>query len=186
MESTSAVRGAWETLRLPFSVAGDAWNSVQANFASGVNNLVGSDLLSVSEVAEQGLLDALKGELMQSVAEWIGSTFGQAAGNALFSAGGQAAFDSLGNLTPAAQSGGVQLGGGAAMAGQMLSTLMAAYTIVMIVIMIIQIVWSCEMPEYELAAKETTESLQGFGHLLRQQGPAHRALPDPQGKLLLL
>lgn len=171
MESTSAVRGAWETLRLPFSVAGDAWNSVQANFASGVNNLVGSDLLSVSEVAEQGLLDALKGELMQSVAEWIGSTFGQAAGNALFSASGQAAFDSLGNLTPAAQSGGVQLGGGAAMAGQMLSTLMAAYTIVMIVIMIIQIVWSCEMPEYELAAKKQLKVCKDLGTYCDSKDP---------------
>ncbi|MBS4050658.1 MAG: conjugal transfer protein TraN, partial [Methylomonas sp.] len=91
MDATSAVRGAWETMRTPFSVAGDAWNSFQADFASGVNNLVGSDVLSVSEVAEQGLLDSLKGELMKSVAEWIGNTFGEAAGNALFSAGGQAA-----------------------------------------------------------------------------------------------
>ena len=32
MDSTSAVRGAWETLRTPFSVAGDAWNSFQADF----------------------------------------------------------------------------------------------------------------------------------------------------------
>jgi conjugal transfer mating pair stabilization protein TraN len=43
MDATSAVRGAWETLRTPFSVAGDAWNGIQADFASGVNNLVGSD-----------------------------------------------------------------------------------------------------------------------------------------------
>ncbi|MFZ2449252.1 MAG: conjugal transfer mating pair stabilization protein TraN [Methylovulum miyakonense] len=163
MDATSAMRGAWETMRLPFAAAGDAWNSVQANFASGVNNLVGSDLMSVTDVAEQGLLDSLKGELLKSVAEWIGSTFGEAAGNALFSAGGQAAFDSLGNLTPAAESGGVQLGGGAAFAGQMLSTLMMAYTIVMIVVMIIQIVWSCEVPEYELAAKKQLKVCKALG-----------------------
>ena len=163
MDSTSAVRGAWETLRTPFSVAGDAWNSFQADFASGVNNLVGSDMLSVSDVASQGLLDSLKGQLMNSVAEWIGSTFGETAGNALFSAGGEAAFDSLGNLTPAAQSGGVELGGGAAIAGEMLSTLMAAYTAVMIAIMLIQMIWSCEMPEYELAAKKQLKVCKDLG-----------------------
>jgi conjugal transfer mating pair stabilization protein TraN len=100
---------------------------------------------------------------MQSVAEWIGSTFGETAGNALFSAGGEAAFDSLGNLTPAAQSGGVELGGGAAIAGEMLSTLMAAYTAVMIAIMLIQIIWSCEMPEYELAAKKQLKVCKDLG-----------------------
>ncbi|OAI08425.1 Mating pair stabilization protein TraN, partial [Methylomonas methanica] len=114
MDSTSAIRGAWETMRTPFTLAGDAWNSFQADFASTVNDLVGTDMLSTSDIASQGLLDSLKGELMKSVAEWIGQTFGEAAGNALFSAGGQAAFDAAGNLTPAAQSGGVQLGGGAA------------------------------------------------------------------------
>jgi conjugal transfer mating pair stabilization protein TraN len=154
MDSTSAIRGAWETMRTPFTLAGDAWNSFQADFASTVNDLVGTDMLSTSDIASQGLLDSLKGELMKSVAEWIGQTFGQAAGNALFSAGGQAAFDAAGNLTPAAQSGGVQLGGGAAVAGQLLSTLMTAYTVVMIIIMIIQMVYSCEEPEYELAAKK--------------------------------
>ncbi len=154
MDSTSAIRGAWETMRTPFTLAGDAWNSFQADFASGVNDLVGTDMLSTSDIASQGLLDSLKGELMKSVAEWIGQTFGEAAGNALFSAGGQAAFDSAGNLTPAAQSGGVELGGGAAVAGELLSTLMTAYTVVMIIIMIIQIVYSCEEPEYELAAKK--------------------------------
>ena len=163
VDATSAVRGAWETMRTPFSVAGDAWNSLQADFASGVNNLVGSDLLSVSDVAEQGLLDSLKGELLKSVAEWIGSTFGEAAGNALFSAGGQAAFDSLGNLTPAAESGGVELGGGAAFAGEMLSTVMTAYTVVMIVVMIIQMIWSCELPEYELAAKKQLKVCKDLG-----------------------
>ena len=171
MDSTSAVRGAWETLRTPFSLAGDAWNGVQANFASGVNNLVGSDLISVSDIAEQGLLDALKSELMNSVAEWIGSTFGEAAGNALFSAGGQAAFDSLGNMTPAAQAGGVELGGGAAMAGQLLGTLMAAYTAVMIVIMIIQIVWSCEQAEYELAAKKQLKVCKDLGTYCASKAP---------------
>lgn len=112
MQATSPVRGAWEVLRTPLASVGDAWEAVQADFASGVNNLVGTDVLSVSDIAEQGLLDSLQGELTTSVAEWIGSTFGETAGNALFSAGGQAAFDSAGNLTPAAQSGGVELGGG--------------------------------------------------------------------------
>jgi len=171
MDSTSVVRGAWETMRTPFSMAGDAWNSFQADFASGVNNLVGSDMLSVTDVAEQGLLDSLKGELMKSVAEWIGSTFGEAAGNALFSAGGQAAFDSLGNMTPAAQTGGVELGGGAAVAGEMLSTLMTAYTIVMIVIMIIQMVYSCEIPEYELAAKKQLKVCKDLGTYCESKSP---------------
>ncbi|MCD2450520.1 conjugal transfer mating pair stabilization protein TraN [Methylicorpusculum oleiharenae] len=163
MDSTSVVRGAWETMRTPFTLAGDAWNSFQADFASIVNDLVGTDMLSTSDIASKGLLDSLKGELMKSVAEWIGQTFGQTAGNALFSAGGQAAFDAAGNLTPAAQSGGVQLGGGAAMAGQLLSTLMAAYTAVMIIIMIIQMIYSCEEPEYELAAKKQLKVCKDLG-----------------------
>jgi conjugal transfer mating pair stabilization protein TraN len=171
MDATSAVRGVWETMRTPFSVAGDAWNSFQVDFASTVNDLVGTDMLSTTDIASQGLLDSLKGELMKTVAEWIGSTFGEAAGNALFSAGGQVAFDSLGNLTPAAQSGGVQLGGGAAFAGTMLSTLMAAYTAVMIAIMIIQIVWSCEIPEYELAAKKQLKVCKDLGTYCDSKDP---------------
>ena len=171
MDTTSAVRGAWETMRTPFTMAGDAWNSVQADFASNVNDLVGSDMLSVTDVAEQGLLDSLKGELMNSVAEWIGSTFGEAAGNALFSAGGQAAFDSMGNLTPAAESGGVELGGGAAVAGEMLSTLMGAYTVVMIAVMIIQMIWSCEQPEYELAAKKQLKVCKDLGTFCASKAP---------------
>ena len=171
MDTTSAVRGAWETMRTPFTMAGDTWNSVQADFASNVNDLVGSDMLSVSNVAEQGLLDSLKGELMNSVAEWIGSTFGEAAGNALFSAGGQAAFDSMGNLTPAAESGGVELGGGAAVAGEMLSTLMGAYTVVMIAVMIIQMIWSCEQPEYELAAKKQLKVCKDLGTFCASKEP---------------
>jgi hypothetical protein len=43
--------------------SGDAWNSFQADFASGVNNLVGTDMLSTSDIASKGLLDSLKGEL---------------------------------------------------------------------------------------------------------------------------
>lgn len=163
MDATSAIRGAWETLRTPVTAAETAWNGVQSDFASGVNDLVGSDLLSVSDVAEQGLLDSLKGELTNSVAEWIGSTFGEAAGNALFSAGGQAAFDSAGNMTPAAQSGGVELGGGEAFAGEMLGTLMAAYTAVMVVVMIIQMIYACEQPEFELAAKKQLKVCKDLG-----------------------
>lgn len=170
MNATSPIRGAWEVLRTPFASAGDAWNGVQADFASGVNNLVGSDLLSVSDVAEQGLLDALQSELTNSVAEWIGSTFGEAAGNALFSAGGQAAFDAAGNMTPAAQSGGVELGGGAAFAGEMLSTLMAAYTAVMIIIMIIQMIYSCEQSEYELDAKKQLKVCKDLGSYCDKNG----------------
>ena len=171
MDATSAVRGAWETMRTPFTAVGDAWNSVQADFASNVNDLVGSDILSVTDVAEQGLLDSLKGELLNSVAEWIGSTFGEAAGNALFSAGGQTAFDSMGNLTPAAQSGGVELGGGAAVAGEMLSTLMSAYTVVMIAVMIIQMIWSCEQSEYELAAKKQLKICKDVGSFCDSKDP---------------
>ncbi len=163
MDSNSVIRGAWETLRTPFTSTETAWNGVQADFASGVNDLVGSDLLSISDVAEQGMLDALKSELTNSVADWIGSTFGEATGNALFSAGGQAAFDSAGNMTPAAESGGVELGGGEAVAGEMLGSLMAAYTAVMIIIMIIQIVFACEPTEYELAAKKQLKVCRDLG-----------------------
>jgi conjugal transfer mating pair stabilization protein TraN len=163
MKQTSAIRGAWEVLRTPFASAADACNGVQADFASGVNDLVGTDMLSVSDVAEQGLLDSLQGQLTTSVADWIGSTFGEAAGNALFSAGGQAAFDSAGNLTPAAQSGGVELGGGAAFAGEMLSTLMGAYTAVMIIVMIIQMIYSCEQSEYQLDAKKQLKVCHDLG-----------------------
>lgn len=163
MKATSPIRGAWEVLRTPFSSAADVWNGVQADFASGVNDLVGTDMLSVSDVAEQGLLDSLQGQLTSSVAEWIGSTFGEAAGNALFSAGGQAAFDSAGNLTPAAESGGVEMGGGAAFAGEMLSTLMGAYTAVMIIVMIIQMIYSCEQSEYQLDAKKQLKVCHDLG-----------------------
>jgi conjugal transfer mating pair stabilization protein TraN len=150
-------------LRTPSASAADVWNGVQADFASGVNDLVGTDMLSVSDVAEQGLLDSLQGQLTTSVADWIGSTFGETAGNALFSAGGQAAFDSAGNLTPAAQSGGVELGGGAAFAGEMLSTLMGAYTAVMIIVMIIQMIYSCEQSEYQLDAKKQLKVCHDLG-----------------------
>ena len=71
--------------------------------------------------------------------------------------------DSAGNLTPAAQSGGVELGGGAAFAGEILSTLMAAYTAVMIIVMIIQMIYSCEKSEYALDAKKQLKVCKDLG-----------------------
>jgi conjugal transfer mating pair stabilization protein TraN len=97
-------------------------------------------VLSVSDVADQGLLDSLQGQLTTSVADWVGCTFGEAAGNALFSAGGQVAF-----------------------AGEMLSTLMGAYTAVMIIVMIIQMIYSCEQSEYQLDAKKQLKVCHDLG-----------------------
>lgn len=48
---------------------------------------------------------------------------------------------------------------------------MAAYTAVMIAIMIIQIVWSCEIPEYELAAKKQLKVCKDLGTFCDSKDP---------------
>jgi len=100
------------------------------------------------------------------VATWVGQTFGGAAGNLLFSYattnGAQSAFTPSGQL--ASNSGGtLQLGGGGAYVGTALNMIMMAYTIYMIVVIVVQIVFECEQSEYELVARKELKSCTYLG-----------------------
>jgi hypothetical protein len=79
------LRGAWETLRAPFS---SAWSEVTRPFTSVANNLLGSTTPAASDAAASLSVDAFGQQLLHETAGWVAETFGEAAANSLFSAGG--------------------------------------------------------------------------------------------------
>lgn len=153
--------GAWEELRKPVV---KVWDAVTGLYDQAVNAITGSTQAAASTVAQEGLISQFQTMLMKEVATWVGQTFGGAAGNLLFSAaGGADAFNAAGGLTPEASSGGVQLGGGSAYVGTALNMIMMAYTIYMIVVIVVQIVFECEQSEYELVARKDLKSCTYLG-----------------------
>lgn len=153
LDAGNVLRAGYETLREPVATA---WSEVTKPFVDVYSDIAADVFGSTSEIAKEGLVDGMKTLLMKQVATWVGDTFGAAAGNLLFSAAGSGAqaFDSTGALSAEASSGGVQLGGGGAIIGTALNVVMIAYTVYVIINLIIQMVWQCEQSEYELAAKK--------------------------------
>lgn len=147
------LRGAWELATSPFN---DAWSYVGRHFASGVNSITGTTLISPTDVAAQGLVTTVTQNLTNSVAQWTASTFGDVAANALFNVSGGPAF-----------SGGTLLGdaalGPAGLAGSVLGWVMTAYTVYQVAMLIISIVWSCSRDELETAVKRELRSCRAMG-----------------------
>lgn len=190
----AALRGAWETLRDPFV---DTWSAVKTPFTSAANSLLGNVTPSLSDAATEGAVAAAKDALMKKTAEWVGSTFGPAAGNSLFSvakdAGGVVgAFSPGGSLVDLAGGDTLQLGGGQALLGTAMSWAMTAYTVYSLAVTIIQLVWRCEATEFELGVQRQLRSCHRIGSycktdvlgLCLEERQAYCCFNSPLGRIL--
>ena len=157
----NAMRGAWETLRQPVT---STWSAVQDSFTSVANTFTGRTAEAATDVAAQGVLETAKQELLQATAEWAAQTFGDGAVNVLFSAveGGAA-------VTNGGVNGALQLGGGGAWLGTMMVWAMYAYTLYMVAMILIKLIWTCEQEEFELGAKRELKACHNVGGYCKQK-----------------
>lgn len=163
LDSSSAIRGAWETMTGPIN---DAWSVVSDTVSTAFNSVTGSTAATATDAAAQGLLGAIEQELMHTIAEWSAELFGEAATNLLFSSvaeGGAAAAGPAVLADGSVATGALQLGGGAAIIGSALSMVMLAYTIYQVTMVIIQMAYKCGKTEYETAAKRQLKSCHYIG-----------------------
>jgi conjugal transfer mating pair stabilization protein TraN len=159
LDSSSAVRGAWETLSGPIS---DAYSAVTEQFTSAANTFMGQTSSTVSESALKTALSEATQQLMVKAVEWTANVFGEAAANTLFvsAAGGPAV------------SGGVVSSAGVALAPMLaciVSVVMWAYLIYQVVMILIKIIWKCEQSEFVLGAKRDLKSCVFVGGYCRSR-----------------
>ncbi|MBK1717309.1 conjugal transfer protein TraN [Thiocystis violacea] len=147
--------GAWETLRSPLV---DTWAAVKDGFTSAVNNLTGHTAAATTEAAKEGVISAFKQQLMRQTAQWTAQVFGPQAANALFvnAAGGGAAVGADGTLIAA----NIQLGG---MIGTVMLSVMWAYLIYTIVMILIQLIWECTEDEFTLGVQRELKACHRVG-----------------------
>ena len=138
----NAVHGAWQTLRQPIS---SAWSELKQPFTSAWDSLLGATPDSMSTgVGASHATTGMMQDLTNQTAQWVGDTFGQSTQSALFDSSG----------------GNFQLGG---QVGSALGTIMSAYMIYSITVLIVQLIWRCEQKEFEMNTKRTLKSCHYVG-----------------------
>jgi conjugal transfer mating pair stabilization protein TraN len=142
--SGTVLQGAWETLRTPIVNSPSAtWQAIRGDFASAWDTLTGVGEAAIGEEAKTGLISNAMQNLTNKVAEWTGEVFGDAAKNLLFepAASGAAGDYALSSSVGAA-----------------MSFLMTAYTVYLVAMILVQVIWACEESEFELGAKRQLKS----------------------------
>lgn len=153
LDNGNVIKGAYQTLREPVV---NTVSDVTQPFTSYAENISGEVTEFVQPVTDY--VNALKEEITQAIndamTELLGETWtsmtGSAAGGGTGAGAGNAGADAATNSI-------VQ--NGAAAAGY----IMMAYTIYVVAVMVIQMVYECEPPEFELAAKKDTLSCHYVG-----------------------
>lgn len=159
LDSTSAVRGAWEVLTGPIS---DAYTAVTSTFTSAAETLMGNTSTTLTDFGFKALMDEITQQILTKAAEWTAKIFGEAAANTLFvsAAGGPAVSGGV------ASSAGVTL---APMLASIISVVMWVYLIYQIVMILIKIIWKCTKDEFELGAKRDLKSCVFVGTYCRKK-----------------
>ncbi len=152
MDPSSAIYGTWNTLRAPMT---NSWSAVKEPFVTAWDSLMGSGPSTAASASAEQAATGFMQVLTNKTAEWVGTTFGSGAQSALFTNVGGA----LG--TDGVVSGGNFTLGGAA--GTVVSTVMTAYMIYAVTMILIQIIWKCEQKEFEMNAKRALKSCQYVG-----------------------
>ncbi|WP_448205426.1 conjugal transfer mating pair stabilization protein TraN [Azospirillum sp. sgz302134] len=143
MDKTSAVRGAWETLRTPVTEAWssvktpivESWNSIWDGYAGVCKAAAcwdGAGHMTYGETVSKGFLHEIEQGIMQEVSQWVGETFGAETYSMLFEV---------------TATGDVVLGG---IIGTALGWIMWAYMIYQITMILIKIIWECTKEEFQL------------------------------------
>ncbi|PZQ48799.1 MAG: hypothetical protein DI556_13370 [Rhodovulum sulfidophilum] len=152
LASTAADLGFENPIASAWATAGDftrnSWSTLSRPMVEVWENVIGYTGVPVDQVASTVSLEAIKGALMNSAAEWTYQMFGQSAANALFvnGSGAGALFTAGGQIelgATAAFSSGVTMA---------LSAVSAAYTAYLIYELVIDLISACDEDEYALMA----------------------------------
>ncbi len=144
MESLSLagmdIKGAWDTMTAP---ADQLITTATDTFTSAVESITGS-----ASVGETAASIGFKQSIMNGTAEWVTSQFGVDAASVLFT-----------EVAP----GQFTLGGASAWLGNMIGWAFTIYTIYQVVVLIINLLWTCEQREFELGSKRKLKSCHFIG-----------------------
>ena len=138
----SGVKGAWEVIRTPVA---DTINTVTEPFTSYIDSISGSVTEYMQPVTDY--VNTLVADMQAAVDGVIQDMLGEASAEMGADAAASATADQA-----------VQDAATDSIVGSAASFLMTAYTAYVVAVMVIQMVWECEMPEFELAAKRETGS----------------------------
>lgn len=146
----------YDSLSSASAYASQAFSAIQQPFVQTWNSITGQTV-EVAEFAIGGVIDGVKDQILQSVAEWTLETFGPEVTGTLFvNAGtGGSAVGAAGGL-----SGQVALAPNLVYAMNAISLAFAAYQIAML---ILAIVFECEEQEFELAAHRELRAVYYIG-----------------------
>lgn len=153
LDNTNAIKGAYQTLREPIA---DTVSTVTKPFTSYAEN-ISSEVTEFFEPVNT-YIDQLKEQIRQAIEDTINDMIGETSTNmgtdAAVSEGAQQATEE------GTKSAGESIMGNV---GAAASTLMMAYTAYVVAVMVIQMVYECEPPEFELATKKDTKSCHYVG-----------------------
>lgn len=116
---------------------------------------------AVTDVAQLGIIEGFKQQMMNYVANWTAQTFGATAANTIFASGIAAngpSTEAFATANPA--TGTVTTSANATLASSfaaVLSVVMIAYMVYQIANILVNIIWECEQSEFELGAKKETK-----------------------------
>jgi conjugal transfer mating pair stabilization protein TraN len=177
VELAQSFVGSWETLRSPVV---NAWSQVTSPFTSAYNNIMAEILPKegiakeiaqgvidkgpidyAMETAKDKLLTAMRGWIDQLSPELSNFLFGEAAsagGSAVCGSGGcEALSQSVAQdaANAASQAAGTGSSGGlVGMVSSVLNMIMVAYAIYSILDILVNIIWECEMEEFQLGVQK--------------------------------
>ncbi|TCV62826.1 conjugal transfer protein TraN [Pseudomonas fluorescens] len=147
--------------------SGSGWDSAWSA-ASATN-------AAVTDVAQLGVIEGFKQQMMNYVANWTANTFGPAAANAVFASGIAAngpSTEAFAATNPT--TGAVTTAPNATLASSfaaVLSVVMIAYMIYQIANILVNIIWECEPKEFELGAKKETKVCHYVGSYCASKTP---------------
>ena len=153
LENGNVVKGSYQTLREPIA---NTVSTVTKPFVSYAENISGS----VTEFFEpvttfvDNLKQQVKDAITDTINEMIGDTAANMGADAATAATADAATEELAQSTGEAVVQNV---------GSAVGTLMTAYTIYVVTVMVIQMIYECEEEEFMLAAKKDTKSCHYVG-----------------------
>lgn len=148
LEDGSILKGTYQTLREPIV---NTVSKVTEPFASHAENISGSVTEFFDPVTT--FVDELKQQIKDAIADTINEMLGETASNMGTDAATAAAAEQASGA--AADSAGQAVVENIASAA---STVMMVYTIYVVAVMVIQMIYACEQDEFILAAKKDTKS----------------------------
>jgi len=155
LEDGNVIKSSYQTLRQPVM---DAWTEVSQPFTNYMDNISGAveEIFSPIEELKNQLIEKLK-EQAQSMLQDV---MGNLAGDTATEAGATAAADQ------AAEEAMTEM---ASQAASMLGAAMTVYTVYVVAVAVIQMVYACEQEELEMNAKRATDSCTYVGSYCKSE-----------------